>query len=103
MAPLSNYDVDLESGPYEELDDDISSLKGSLGTQVLRRKVSSLLSVAAIATRLTCRRTEENTNCGVKYIKAFRRIDTAQIDQKMYVVTILKSLGGSILPVFSQH
>jgi hypothetical protein len=103
MAPSSNFDVDLENRADGEPDDDISSLKGSLRRHLFREKVSSLLGVAAITTRLTSRRTEENTNCGVEYVKAFLLSDTAQSDQKTYVVTILKSLGASILLVFSHQ
>jgi hypothetical protein len=71
MAPPSDFDVDLEHGLGDEPDDDISSLKGSVRKQRFRGRVSSLLSVAAITTRLTRRRTEENSNSGVKCLEAF--------------------------------
>jgi hypothetical protein len=104
MASPSDSDFDLENGLDEELDGDISSLKSSLRRQLFRGQVSSLLSASQQLQRgLHVRRTEENTNCGVEYIKAFRQIDTNQSVQKEYVVTILKSLGASISPVSSHQ
>jgi len=104
MAPPSDFEVDLEKGLGVELDDEISIEKGSIRRRFFTGKVSSLLGVAVVATRLTYPRTEENTNCWVKHIKDFIPSDTDQSDQKeMYVVTILKLLGASISPVFSHQ
>jgi hypothetical protein len=103
MAPPSSFDIDLEKGLNAE-PDEVSISKGSIRRRPFRGKVSSLLGVAAIAMRLTYPRTEENTDCWVKHVKEFIPSDTVQSDQKkMYVVTVLKLLGGSISPVFSHQ
>jgi hypothetical protein len=51
MEPPSDSDFDVENGPDEEPEDDISSLKGSDRRQLFRGRVGNLFNVAAIAPR----------------------------------------------------